>query len=65
MVAAAIEFDAEIAGAARDIQHTRTGFDRERVDRDPSPVRVHPEGEDAVQRVVPRRDAIEHLLDDA
>ena len=50
----------EIAGAAGEIENAIVRTHRDRVEREPPPTAIEPEAEDAIQRVVARRDALEH-----
>ena len=63
VAAARREVAAEVAGAAREVEHPRPGGQRERVDRPAAPAPVEPERDHAVHAVVPRREAVEHPLD--
>jgi hypothetical protein len=61
--AACLDELAEIAGAAGEVDDELSRSDADRVERAPSPALVEPERHDAIQRVVARRDAVEHLAD--
>ena len=59
------ELATQVAGAARDIEHDRTGSRaRARGTAVAAPADVHAERQQAVEQVVARRDPVEHVFDD-
>ena len=60
-VAGTCEVDAQVAGAARQVEDTAAGRQFERAHGPPAPPHVEAERHDAVDEVVPRRDGVEHV----
>src|SRR6185295_6191660 len=56
---------AEVAGAAREVEHAGRRGKPERGDRRAAPATIEAERDHAVHTVVAGRDAVEHLLDRA